>query len=139
MQNPRVGVGIIITSGQEILLAQRKNSHGEGTWTTAGGHLELYEDVLSAAVRETEEETGILLNTNNIRELGFTQDIFEQENKHYITCFLSCELDKTVVKPKIVEPDKFSSEWIWFNVRNLPTPVFIPVTNALKKFRDQLF
>jgi len=139
MQTPRVGVGIIITSGNALLLAQRKNSHGEGTWTTAGGHLEWYEDVIAAALRETEEETNIKLNPHHLRELGFTEDIFEKENKHYITCFLCCKIDQSLVLPKIMEPDKFSSEWQWFDYNNLPNPMFIPVINALKKFRDKIF
>ncbi len=43
IENPRVGVGIIIRKGDRVLLLRRKNVHGGGSWSTPGGHLDFSE------------------------------------------------------------------------------------------------
>lgn len=43
MQRPGVGVGVIVVKEDKVLLLQRKNTHGEGSWCFPGGHLELNE------------------------------------------------------------------------------------------------
>jgi 8-oxo-dGTP diphosphatase len=40
---PRVGVGVIITRDDQVLLLKRKNVHGSGCWSTPGGHLDFGE------------------------------------------------------------------------------------------------
>ena len=52
MNAPRAGVGVVITRGDKVLLLPRKNVHGEGTWSTPGGHLEFGETLEACAVRE---------------------------------------------------------------------------------------
>jgi len=32
---PRVGVGVIITKDQQVLLLRRRNVHGAGAWSTS--------------------------------------------------------------------------------------------------------
>jgi len=56
---PSVGVGVIVVRAESLLLGKRKNSHGEGEWSFAGGHLEFGETVEECARRELEEETGL--------------------------------------------------------------------------------
>jgi 8-oxo-dGTP diphosphatase len=43
MNQPRVGVGIVITRGNEVLLIHRHGAHGAGTWSPPGGHLDFGE------------------------------------------------------------------------------------------------
>jgi 8-oxo-dGTP diphosphatase len=37
----RVGIGVIIQKGNNILFGKRKNSHGQGTYALIGGDLEM--------------------------------------------------------------------------------------------------
>ena len=59
----RVGVGVLVTrGGSEVLVGQRRGSHGAGDWALPGGHLEVGETWEACAARELEEETGIRLS-----------------------------------------------------------------------------
>ena len=65
---PRIGVGVIVTKGDRVLLIKRKGAHGQGTWSTPGGHLEYGESPEECAARETAEETGV--DITGVRALG---------------------------------------------------------------------
>jgi len=130
---PRVGVGVIIKKGNKILLGKRKSSHGEGSWSFPGGHLEFNEDLEECAKREVKEEVGI--KVDNLKFITITNDIFKDEEKHYITIYLLAENYSGEVK--LLEPHK-CEEWGWFEWNNLPEPLFIPIQNLLKqKFNPQ--
>lgn len=124
--NVRVGVAAIIIHQGKILLGERIGSHGANTWATPGGHLEFFESVEQCAKREVFEETG--LNIHSIEQLGFTNDIFNNENKHYITLYVIAKSDNH--QPKIMEPNKCKG-WQWFELSQLPTPLFEPMHNLL--------
>lgn len=124
---PKVGVGVIILKDNKVLMGKRKNAHGEGTWSFPGGHLEFNEELEECAKREALEETGIEIK--NIRLGTATNDIFREEEKHYITLFMISEYDSGEVR--VMEPDKCEL-WEWFEWDNLPSPVFIPVENLKK-------
>src|SRR5689334_13966733 len=82
-KRPMVGVSVLVTKGNQVLLLKRQGSHGSGTWASPGGHLEYGETPEECGVRETLEEVGL-----EISELTFkaiTNDIFASEGKHYIT------------------------------------------------------
>ena len=125
---PKVGVGVIIIKDNKILLGKRKNSHGDGTWSFPGGHLEYDESWEDCAKRETMEETGI--NIKNLRFDTATNDVFEKEEKHYITLYMVCDYDSGEVIN--MEPEK-CEKWDWFEWNNLPSPLFLPIQNLLKK------
>lgn len=40
---PLVGVGVVFLREGRVFLAKRQGAHGEATWASAGGHLELGE------------------------------------------------------------------------------------------------
>ena len=127
-EKPNVGVGVIVIKGNKVLLGKRKNSHGEGSWCFPGGNLEFGEELEECAVREVLEEAGIKIR--DIRFGTFTNDIFEKEGKHYVTLFLisNYAYGELVVK----EPEKCEG-WDWFEWKNLPQPLFLPIQNLLKQ------
>jgi 8-oxo-dGTP diphosphatase len=59
---PIVGVGAIILCDGKILLEQRKNEPGRGKWSVPGGIVELGETLEQTVIRETEEETGLVVD-----------------------------------------------------------------------------
>lgn len=125
----RVGVATVILKDNCILLGERIGSHGAHTWATPGGHLELGESIEECAKRETLEETGLVVNS--ITKLGFTNDIFEKENKHYVTLFVIASCDEG--EPQIMEPDK-CKQWKWCKLDEVPEPLFLPLINLLKEY-----
>ena len=83
---PRVGVGVIITKDQHVLLMRRRNVHGAETWSTPGGHLDFGESPEQCALREVKEETG--LDIDRVAFRAITNDVFTVEGRHYITIWM---------------------------------------------------
>ena len=126
---PKVGVAVIVINKEnKILFHIRKNALGDGTWSLPGGHLEFNEELEECARRETFEEAGISIK--NIRFSALTNDIFSQEDKHYITIFMIAEHE--FGHPVIKEPEKCDG-WVWLSWNNLPRPLFLPIEHLLKR------
>ena len=65
--NPRLVVTTLpITDAGEIILIRRGIEPGKGSWAQPGGFLEVDETVNQAAIRETWEETGLLVEPGEI-------------------------------------------------------------------------
>ncbi len=127
----KVGVGTLIFDPRgRLLLGRRKSSHGNGTWCPPGGHLEFGESFEQAAIRETQEETGLTLQTQSLRVVGITNDFFAESDRHYVTVMMRAGNFKGT--PQLKEPDKFE-EWQWFDLSALPENLFFPVQNFFKK------
>lgn len=60
---------VYISSGNKILMHKRADDKKifPGYWIGPGGHIEWGEDVLAGALREIKEETGISLDTKNLK------------------------------------------------------------------------
>ncbi|MFA6304744.1 MAG: NUDIX hydrolase [Patescibacteria group bacterium] len=128
INRPKVGIGVILIKEDKILMGLRKNSHGTGTWGFPGGHLELNESIEECSIREVLEESGLTIK--NIRHLAFTNDIFTDENKHYVTLFILADYNSGELKN--LEPQKLE-KWEWFKPSQLPSPLFFPILNLLKQ------
>ncbi len=124
----RVGVGVAIARDGMLLLGLRTGAHGQDTWCFPGGHLEFGETPEECAIRETREETGLILS--DVKRGPWVDDFFEEADAHYITLFMSgrCERGEAEVK----EPDKCRM-WKWFDHMDLPFPLFLPIRTFLKR------
>jgi 8-oxo-dGTP diphosphatase len=124
---PKVGVGVIVRRSGRVLLGRRKGTHGAGTWQFPGGHLKYKESVEDCARRELLEETGLLIEE---LQLGpYTNDIFDEANRHYITLYAIGDLLKG--DAELREPEK-CEVWCWFEWSCLPRPLFLPIQNLLR-------
>lgn len=130
----RVGLACFVWKDGKFLAQQRFGSHGEGTWSVPGGHLELNENWEECAAREVYEETG--MHITNIRLLAVTNDIFAKEDKHYISLWM--ESDWLSGEPTITEPDKCKNQG-WYTFTDLPTPLFEPCWQNLRLAKPELF
>jgi 8-oxo-dGTP diphosphatase len=117
MIRPGVGVLVILKCNSMVLLGKRKGSHGDGEWSFPGGHLELNETIETCGKREVLEETGIDIFNLTPADMGYTNDIFYENNKHYITLYNLYELINSPT-PELKEPDK-CFEWGWFTPFNI--------------------
>jgi len=124
----RVGVAAIITDGRgRILMGQRKGSHGDGTWSLPGGHMDFGEEPEDTIRREILEETGLKVGQVIVHEgCPYLNTYFHKEGKQYITLFFVAEyLDG---EPQLKEPEKCSG-WHWFPHNDLPDPLFAALEN----------
>jgi len=127
-KHPRVGIGVIITNNNKVLLGKRKNAHGDGTWCFPGGHLEFGESFEDCARREVLEETGLHVGTIGVHAV--TNDFFQLEQKHYVTIFMSADYIDGIAQ--VLEPDK-CEKWEWCAWDELPQPLFVPIENLIKQ------
>jgi 8-oxo-dGTP diphosphatase len=133
-KRPLVGVGVFLYNSEgKILLGKRKGAHGAGQWSLPGGHLEFKESFGQCCEREVKEETDIEIGAYDIKKLGFTNDIFEKEDLHYVTLFFRTEVYTAGRKniPKLMEPDKCEG-WEWFGLDELPSPLFPALKQIVK-------
>jgi len=124
---PRIGIGVFVCKDGKFLMGKRMGSHGEGSWSIPGGHLEFGESFAETAVREVFEETS--LHITNIRFGAVTNDYFKKEGKHYVTVWMLSDYESG--EATICEPDKYI-EQDWFDFETLPTPLFLPWEQLLK-------
>jgi len=122
---PKVGIGVVVIRRNTLLLGKRKNAHGSGEWSFAGGHLEFGEDVEECAKRELEEETG--LKATQMQLGPWTNDVIDND-KHYLTLFTA--VTQFEGEPQLLEPNK-CEEWKWFPYNALPSPLFKPICSLL--------
>lgn len=135
MSSQKVGVGVSVILARyidrrlHVLLGKRKGSHGAGTWSFPGGHIDFGESAINTVCRELEEETGITKDQLGIIRRGpYVETVFEQEDKHYITLLFSAVVrgESEPITVELREPDK-CEEWRWFDVQALPSPLFKPI------------
>ncbi|MFA5715520.1 MAG: NUDIX domain-containing protein [Candidatus Paceibacterota bacterium] len=136
-----VGVGVMILKEDKVLLGRRSDDpekadselSGEGTWTMPGGKMEFDESFEEAAMRETAEETGIVLDKKKLKLISLNND--KTENAHFITIgFLYENPDG---EPKVMEPEEIV-EWKWFNLNGLPLKMFFPSAKIIKNYLDNI-
>lgn len=126
-KNVRVGIGIFVFKDGKFLMMKRHGAHGSGTWATPGGHLEFGESFEDTARREVKEETN--LNIKNIRFGAVTNDLFIDEDKHYVTVWMLSDWESGI--PSINEPEKCTSQK-WCTFDKLPKPLFLSWDQLLK-------
>lgn len=128
---PLVGVGVMIKNkDNQVLLGLRKSPHGEGTWSFPGGHLEFGETMTEATIRETKEETGLDVSELELVSLADEMGSLDK-GKHYINVgFLAHAISG---EPKVTEPEKWE-RWEWFDLNNLPEPIFEATGLMIKRF-----
>jgi len=122
-----VGVWLFNPLGQ-VCLGLRTSKHGFNTWAAPGGKPEIAESIRKTAVRETWEETGIVINEKDLIFLAITHDNFGD-------CFyrtLHYRVDNVCQTPIVRELDK-CEKWVWFDLDKLPNNLFLSAQNLLNQ------
>lgn len=137
-ENKKVGVGfgVMLLKNGKVLLGKRHEDpekassllNGAGCWTMPGGKLHFAESFEDGGKRETMEETGIQLN--NIEVMCVNNDIVE--SAHFVTIGLMSQDFEG--NPKVMEPDEIT-QWNWFDIDNLPSPMYFPSAKVLENYK----
>lgn len=135
-----VGVGVLILKDGKVLLGKRHDDpdkassklKGAGTWTMPGGKLDFGETFEEGARRETREETGLELGA--IKVLCVNNDMVE--TAHFVTIGLFSEDFSGEVEVR--EPETIT-EWHWFELDNLPSPLYFPSARVLENYTQNQF
>ncbi len=122
----------------KVLLGQRhvdpatadSELRGEGTWTMPGGKLEYGESFTEGAIRELQEETGMTLKSSKVMCVNNDKN----EHAHFVTVgFFSEDFEG---EPRVMEPDEIT-QWQWFDLDNLPTPLFFCSEKVLECYAQK--
>ncbi len=125
---PKIGVAAIIIRDGKVLMNKRFGSHGSDKWSLVGGHLEWKESFENAARREVLEEVGLKVISSKM--VTVTNDIFESDDRHYITIYMLTEVEPG--EPEIKEPEH-CQELRWASWDDMPQPLVICIENLLKQ------
>lgn len=113
-------VGVILKQNNQVLLVKRCNSDwASERWNFPGGLLEENETLLQAAIRETKEETGVIVDPADFKLIHVLHVQAGGTNTRTIIgfYFMASRWHGTALNN---EPDKHS-EIGWFDVNNLPS------------------
>ena len=141
-KKPGVGFGVMLLKNNKILLGKRHEDpekassllKGEGTWTMPGGKLDFQESFEDGAKREVKEETDI--DVKKVRVISVSNDRIE--SAHFITIGFLCEEKYFEGEAKVMEPDEIT-EWKWFDLNDLPYPLYFPSERVLENFLEKKF
>ncbi len=117
---PIAGSDMVVISGKKVLLLKRNINPLKGYWDIPGGHIRLGETPKQAAIRELDEETGIVISQDYLAgEKVFT---YFHPSRQDITITYAVRIEKA----DIVLNDEHS-EYKWFLLNKLPMPIS-PIT-----------
>jgi ADP-ribose pyrophosphatase YjhB (NUDIX family) len=122
---PRVGCGAAILDAQgRLLLVKRIKNPEAAHWGVPGGKLDWGESARTCAERETNEELGITLVAGPV--LAVTDMI--ADDYHWVA--ITYRVKSFSGEPSIQE-DHALSEWGWFALDALPSPLTAATADAV--------
>jgi 8-oxo-dGTP diphosphatase len=91
-ESPLVGVGAVIVQNHSVLLIRRAQPPLLGEWSLPGGILECGETLREAVAREVREETGLVVETDDL--LGVYERLIRDDEGrlryHYVLIDFLC-------------------------------------------------
>lgn len=122
-------VATLLIRHENILLGRRFESGQFIGWQCPGGYLQKGESVQQAASRHCLEKAGIEIS--QIRAGPYSNNIFDAAEKHTISLYVIAEA-YTISRQSSYK--NALSQWSWFNIDALPTPLFLPLNNLLEEY-----
>ena len=116
------GIGIVVIKGEEVYTSRRL--HTGNPTQFPGGHVEIGENCDDAAVRELNEEGGLLVDKERLIPLFHSVDSVGYKGQQYLACGFAIVLkpDEKLTNP---EPEKHT-DWVLVHPRSLKDVNMIP-------------
>jgi 8-oxo-dGTP pyrophosphatase MutT (NUDIX family) len=131
-----IDVHLLLVRDSEVLLSLRRdtNPRFDGCWHLPSGKLDAGESVLDAAVREAEEEIGVLIDRADLRH-AHTIHISGSGVEPRLGLFF--EVRRWTGEPVNREPDKCSALG-WFLLGALPEPLIAYSAAGIRAYLDRV-
>lgn len=128
-------VYLILIKDNNVLLLRRKNTGFEdGNYSLPSGHLNGSEKITEATIRETLEETGITIDSEDLKVVRTVHRV--APDREYVDFFLTAQ--KWQGTPTILEPNK-CDDLGWFPLNNLPVNTISYVRSVLENYERVTF
>ncbi len=106
---PVPGVGVAVLDAGNLLLVQRGREPGRGLWAVPGGKVQLGETLTAAAIREVEEETGLIVELGDVVWVGESIGPGDPPQWHFVlTDFVGAVVSGTL----LAGDDAFQAKWV---------------------------
>ena len=130
-KRPKACVGVMVLKDGKILIGKRRvdASHGPNEYSLPGGHIEAGESFKEAIERETLEEAGI-----KIKNLKFLCVANTDAYKGYQAVLINFVADWESGEPTDF-PHENIGEWEWYDMNNLPEPLFVPTKLLIDSYK----
>lgn len=118
---PSVTADCIVITKEDVprvLLIQRGNEPFKGCWAFPGGFLDMDETTEQCAIRELEEETGLIVN--EVQQIGAYSKVDRDPRGRTITVAYLTFIDHAA----IVKGQDDAANAQWFSVNDLPPLAF---------------
>jgi 8-oxo-dGTP pyrophosphatase MutT (NUDIX family) len=121
----RTGVGVVVRSADGLVLLGRRRAEPGQMLAVPGGKLEAGETVETCAVRELAEETGLVIDADEVRTFGYVL------TAGWLVAGVEGRLGVRAAEaaPSELEPDKFGG-FVWVDPARAPAGLY-PATAAL--------
>ncbi len=105
----RYTADVVLLAAGHVLLIERGWDPFAGCWALPGGHVDVGETSLAAAVRELEEETGITVPAVDLRQVGAFDAPVRDPRGRYVSVAYTATLPAPV--PPTAGDDATSARW----------------------------
>lgn len=124
-------VHVFLRRGDQVLLLRRHNTgYMDGSYSVMAGHLDGNEEVVAAAVREAQEESGIQIQPEDVKVVAV---MHRRASDERVDFFVECtRWSGDIVNRESGKCDDLS----WFNLDRLPENTIPYVRRALENCRQ---
>ncbi len=124
---PAIGIALILTNQERILIGRRRNQPMPGSWQLPGGWLHYAESPEQAVRRLQHAFPG--LECEPARLVSYTSNLFDN-GLHSISLYF--QMQCLNVAQVDLASNQDCSDWMWADWYDLPEPLFLPL-NLLKQ------
>jgi 8-oxo-dGTP diphosphatase len=124
--DPKVAVVTFIERDGKVLLVKRGVDPERGKWSLPGGYVDFGEDPALAAIRETAEETGLMVEITRLVDVTFPP------NKVIVIAYTARVIDGTLGAADDVE------DVAWFTPSDLPELAFESTQRLVSRWLSDL-
>jgi 8-oxo-dGTP diphosphatase len=123
---PQIGIGVLITKDDQVLLVKRRDVQGGAAWAPPAGRPEYGKSLEESVIRAAQEQIGAIIA--DITFLAITNDVFDAQKKHAITIWMAARFVSS--EPGMPAARAISATG-WFSWDALPEPLFSPFEHLL--------
>ena len=117
---------------KEVLLCLRQNTgHHDGEYDLPGGHVEAYEDIFEAMIREAKEEIGIDIQREDLSIIH----IYHNFQKNALKFVFKVSRYKNEVKNC---EENVCKELRWFDINNLPNNIIPGIRIEIENIKNNI-